>query len=303
MTIYDRSHTGASSHHCPLLPHIYKVLGPHLVFSSAIAWLGGSGVLVFLTKTAVTGKVFCTSFVPSTFLLMSLSSLSSCVPAGSISDGGRGSFSASRMVSSFLPAIVLLERRRARGPPCVVASMVWVARRTFLVLRTTSVLTLAGVTALSSVLDTPLEGGAVGRAELVAFVLLERPGIFSYTPHALEGLNTNVKSLHNRARGIINTQDNLQKEVDHLVGVLKQNGLPANFIRNASSAPPHRKQQTQACSRDEEQEERGPLVVVPYVAGMSEDSRRVCRKFKTESPWFRAVGSKKKPVRPNFHKG
>ena len=53
-----------------------------------------------------------------------------------------------------------------------------VSRRTFLVLRTTGVLTLTGVTALSSVVDTPLEGGAVGRAWLVAFLLLERPGIF-----------------------------------------------------------------------------------------------------------------------------
>ena len=32
--------------------------------------------------------------------------------------------------------------------------------------------------------------------------------------------------------------------------------------------------------RDEEQErEKEPLVVIPYVAGMSEDIRRVCRKF------------------------
>ena len=37
---------------------------------------------------------------------------------------------------------------------------------------------------------------------------------------------------------------------------------------------------TDANSRDEEQEEeRGPLVVIPYVAGMSEDIRRACRKF------------------------
>ena len=135
-------------------------------------------MLVFLTGAAVNGKVLCTSFVPFMFLLTSLSSLSSCVPAGSVSGGGRGSFSASRMVSSFLPAVVLLERRKAGGPPCVVRSTVWVARRTFLVLRTTSVLTLTGVTALSSVVDTPLEGGAVGRAGLVAFVLLEQPGIF-----------------------------------------------------------------------------------------------------------------------------
>ena len=35
-----------------------------------------------------------------------------------------------------------------------------------------------------------------------------------------------------------------------------------------------------ASSHDEEQEkERRPLVVILYVAGMSEDIRRVCRKF------------------------
>ena len=36
---------------------------------------------------------------------------------------------------------------------------------------------------------------------------------------------------------------------------------------------------------DEEQEkEKEPLVVIPYVAGMSEDIRRVCRMFWTDSP-------------------
>ena len=67
-------------------------------------------MLAFLTGMAVTGKVFCTYFVPSTFLLTSLSSPSSSVPAGSGSGGGKGSFFASRMVSSSLPAVVLLER-------------------------------------------------------------------------------------------------------------------------------------------------------------------------------------------------
>ena len=40
-----------------------------------------------------------------------------------------------------------------------------------------------------------------------------------------------VRCLHDRARRVISTQDNLQKEVDHLARVLKQNGYPANFIR------------------------------------------------------------------------
>ena len=46
-----------------------------------------------------------------------------------------------------------------------------------------------------------------------------------------------VRCLHDRARRVISTQDNLQKEVDHLARVLKQNGYPTNFIRNASAPP------------------------------------------------------------------
>ena len=37
-----------------------------------------------------------------------------------------------------------------------------------------------------------------------------------------------VRCFHNRAKGITNIQDNLQKEVEHLARVLKQNGYPAN---------------------------------------------------------------------------
>ena len=85
-----------------------------------------------------------------------------------------------------------------------------------------------------------------------------------------------VRCLHDRARGVVSTQDNLQKEVDHLARVLKQNSYPANFIRNAS-APPI--QEIADVSSPEEEQEKGPLVVIPYVAGMSEDIRRVCRKF------------------------
>ena len=85
-----------------------------------------------------------------------------------------------------------------------------------------------------------------------------------------------VRCLHDRARRVISTQDNLQKEVDHLARVLKQNGYPTNFTRNASAPPT---QETADVSSPEEGQEKGPLVVIPYVAGMSEDIRRVCRKF------------------------
>ena len=72
-----------------------------------------------------------------------------------------------------------------------------------------------------------------------------------------------VRCLHDRARGIISTQDNLQEEVDHLARVIKQNGYLASFHTGNSR---------------HEEEEREPLVEISYVAEMSEDVRRVCRK-------------------------
>ena len=90
-----------------------------------------------------------------------------------------------------------------------------------------------------------------------------------------------MRCFHDTARGIISTQNNLQKEVDHLAGVLKQNAYPANFIRNASAPPTQETADTS--SRDQEQEEeRGPLVVKLSVAGMCEDVKCVCRKSTSE---------------------
>ena len=52
------------------------------------------------------------------------------------------------------------------------------------------------------------------------------------------------------------------KEVDHMAQVLKQNGYPANFIRNASAPPTQETADTS--SHDEEQEKgKGSLVVIP----------------------------------------
>ena len=45
----------------------------------------------------------------------------------------------------------------------------------------------------------------------------------------------------------------------------------------STGSPPT--QQTADVSIPEEKQEKGPLVVIPYVVGMSEDIRRVCRKF------------------------
>ena len=101
------------------------------------------------------------------------------------------------------------------------------------------------------------------------------------------------RCLHDRAMEIISMQSKFQKEVDHLIRVLKQNGYPANFIRNASALPTEETVDT--CNCDEEQEEeRGLLVVTPYVAGMREDIRHVCREFNIKAVTLRSILTKVK---------
>ena len=56
------------------------------------------------------------------------------------------------------------------------------------------------------------------------------------------------------------TAMNQVKKHDHLARVLKQNGYPANFICNASAPPT---QETADVSSPEEEQGKGPLVVIP----------------------------------------
>ena len=66
---------------------------------------------------------------------------------------------------------------------------------------------------------------------------------------------------------------NLKEEEDHLMKAFVGNGYPWSLIRSASATKPPRE-------RDgEREEERTPTVHLPYVAGVSERIRRVCRDF------------------------
>jgi len=62
---------------------------------------------------------------------------------------------------------------------------------------------------------------------------------------------------HDRARRIISSQDNLQKEVDRLARVLRQNGYPTNFICSAY-APPPQVLDPRSPAEDQEEESRPP---------------------------------------------
>ena len=55
------------------------------------------------------------------------------------------------------------------------------------------------------------------------------------------------------------------------------NGYPANFIRTSSVPVTQEKGLTP--NKEDEKKESQPLMVIPYIAGLSEDIRHVCREF------------------------
>ena len=92
--------------------------------------------------------------------------------------------------------------------------------------------------------------------------------------HVRRGL---LRYLYNRARIITTSPDSLQREEDHLASVLKCNGYPSTFTR-ASSTPPT--QPAEDARREQPQgRDKPPLMVLPYVSGVSEDIRRMCRHY------------------------
>jgi len=102
--------------------------------------------------------------------------------------------------------------------------------------------------------------------------------------HLKRGL---VKCFHHRTGGIISSQGNLQKEVDHLARVLRQNGYPTNFICNPfSPPPPSQVLDTSSPERDQEKESRPLVMMILYVVGMSENIKHVCRKVYIRNPGY-----------------
>ena len=91
--------------------------------------------------------------------------------------------------------------------------------------------------------------------------------------HVKKGL---VRCFYDRARNII-TQEDLQIEEDHSTGVLRQNGCPAMLVCTSSFPFPLTTNATQ--EKESQDISKPPLVMIAYVASVSEDTRRVCRKF------------------------
>ena len=75
--------------------------------------------------------------------------------------------------------------------------------------------------------------------------------------------------LFHRARTVA-TGDNIRREEEHLSMVLSTNGYPEYVIHTTAGARRKRKQQ---------EEPPKYTICLPYVAGLGEELRRVCRKY------------------------
>ena len=98
--------------------------------------------------------------------------------------------------------------------------------------------------------------------------------------HVRRGL---VRCLYDRARSITTSLDSLKREEGHLASVLKCNGYPSAFILTSSTPPTQPVEDTRGEQPEARRATRGkdrpPLVVLPYVSGVSEDIRCVCGRY------------------------
>ena len=88
---------------------------------------------------------------------------------------------------------------------------------------------------------------------------------FHHSRHVKEGV---VCCLFHRARTVAQGE-NVKAEEEHLRGVLEGNGYPEAFLRTASKL----------CTVTEPTVEPRTTAFIPYVAGLSEDVRQVCRQY------------------------
>ena len=90
-----------------------------------------------------------------------------------------------------------------------------------------------------------------------------------YSSHRRVHVKRGVAScLFNRAR-IVFGRDSIGREEEHLSEVLRTNGYPDHVIRSAARV------------REGQRKETPPkyTICIPYVSGVSEDLRRVCRRL------------------------
>ena len=101
--------------------------------------------------------------------------------------------------------------------------------------------------------------------------------------HPTSVLRGVVRSLFDRAKKVTTYEEDLQKENEHLNHVFTKNGYPSAFIHSASERQPARKGETTSNGTGEvdtmQDDKKSRIITIPYIVAMSEDIRRICRRF------------------------
>ena len=110
--------------------------------------------------------------------------------------------------------------------------------------------------------------------------------------HVKKGL---VRCLYDHARSVMREMTSLKMEKAHLASALQWNGYPAAFIK----AAPVEKAPRELDQEKEQEEGKPTLMMLPYVADISERIRKVCRRYNirvvfSSSPTFWSMLTKVK---------
>ena len=82
-----------------------------------------------------------------------------------------------------------------------------------------------------------------------------------------------VKSLFDRAARVTSKPEDLHTEEEHLRNVFSMNGYPRDFVEKSILQAQNRN------VGEQDQDREGMFVSIPYVSGLSEDIRRICRRY------------------------
>ena len=93
-------------------------------------------------------------------------------------------------------------------------------------------------------------------------------------PH-VHGISYTTFACFDCARNITKEASTLEAEKAHLSGALQRNGYPAAFVRSASQESKPRERDP----KEAQGEEKPTLMMLPYVAGVSERIRKACRNY------------------------
>ena len=85
-----------------------------------------------------------------------------------------------------------------------------------------------------------------------------------------------VKCLYDRARSITHRNDKLKEEESHLMNAFIGNGYPRSFVRSASAPRTQRQHDNE---NENDKTKKPSTAFIPYVAGISERIRKVCRDY------------------------